>query len=270
MRFRPCLLATICLGFQAAFLPVQSHAADPAVALQKALGSQEPLYKVAPDALAAAVKLCAAADPRHAGAYVALVLRSGRPDADEMAPSLVQAGIDGLGADPNANLIAGIVTSAIYAAPSEVLDIVTAAVKVSPRSAAPAIVTAAIRTVPHPERVVTVNVQRRAALAASNPGNDKQTDYKQVTDGKSVAPPEQKQLTLAEAIVQAALDADPNLSEASLMAAADQGLNVAFATSRPPVLTGILAPIIPVIPATPTAAIGAPAVVFGGPGPVSP
>jgi hypothetical protein len=260
------------VGLQAGLLPMHCVAADPAVVFQKALGSGEPLYKVSPDALAAAVKQCATGDPGHAGAYVALVLRSGRPDADTIAPSIVQAGIDGLGANPNPGHIAGIVRSAIYSAPSEVLDIVTAAVKVSPRSAATAIVSAAVRTVPHLEQMVNVNVQRRAERVAGGAGNDKQTDNKQLADGKSIAPPEQKQLTLAEAIVQAALDADPGLSEASLMAAADQGLTVAFAPDRPPVLTGILAPIAPVIPGSPTAGIAAPATTsgFGAPGPVSP
>ena len=268
MRLRNRLLASLCfLGLQTALLPLQSRAADPSIALQQALGSQEPLYKVPAAALAGAVKECAAADPRHAGTYVALVLRSGRPDADAIAPSLVQAAIQGLGASPKPDYIAGIVRSVIYTTPSEVLDIVTAAVKVSPRGAASDIVIAAVSTVPHPEQMVTVNVQSRAERAAGtsgNAGNDKQ-----LTDGKSISPPEQKQLTLAEAIVQAALDADPSLSEPDLLAAADDGLNFAFATSRPPVLTGVLAPIIPVLPTAPTVVAG-PAVVFTAPGPVSP
>jgi hypothetical protein len=249
MRFRNSLLASICIvGLQVGMVPTQCRAAEPAAILQHALGSQEALYKFSPETLAGAVKRCAGEDPTHAGTYVALVLRSGRPD-------------------PSRDQVAGIVRLSVYSAPSEVLDIVTAAVKASPRSAAPAIVTAAVSTVPHPERLVTVNVERRAARA---PGNDKQTDNKQLADDKSVTPPEQKHLTLAEAIVQAALNADPGLSESSLAAAADNGLNFAFATSRPPVLTGVLAPIIPVLPSIPSTGAGSTSVTFSGPGPVSP
>jgi hypothetical protein len=268
MRFRNSLLASICIvGLQVGMVPTQCRAAEPAAILQHALGSQEALYKFSPETLAGAVKRCAGEDPTHAGTYVALVLRSGRPDADAIAPALVTAAIQGLGADPSRDQVAGIVRLSVYSAPSEVLDIVTAAVKASPRSAAPAIVTAAVSTVPHPERLVTVNVERRAARA---PGNDKQTDNKQLADDKSVTPPEQKHLTLAEAIVQAALNADPGLSESSLAAAADNGLNFAFATSRPPVLTGVLAPIIPVLPSIPSTGAGSTSVTFSGPGPVSP
>jgi hypothetical protein len=262
MRSRPYLLASICLaGIQAAFLPLHSRAADTSAELQQALGSQDPLYKYSSAALQVGVKLAASRDPAHAGRFVDLVLRSGRSDADAIAPSLVQSAIDGLGANPAPNLIADIVRDAAYATPSEVLDIVTAAVKVAPSSAAPAIVTAAVRTVPHPEQLVNVNVQRRALRRV---GNDKELD------NKELPPPEQKQLTLAEAIIQAALAANPSLSEDALMAAADTGLNLAFATSRPPVLTGILAPV-PVLPNPPVvAAPSTTGATFSGPGPVSP
>jgi hypothetical protein len=268
MRFRNHFVTFLCLlGLPFSMVPGQSKAADQGSTLQQVLGSQDPLYKFTPAALGAAIKQCASRDPAHAGGYVVLVLRSGRNDADEIAPSLVTAAIRGLGADPKAGYVAEIVHAAINAAPSEVLDIVTAAVKASPRSIAPAIVTAAVRSVPHPDKLVTMNVQRRAQRAY---GNDKQTDYKQLADGKSLGAPAGKQLTLAEAIVQAALDADPSLSVDSLTAAADNGLNSAFATSRPPVLTGVLAPVIPVLPIGPTTGGITSTPVFTAPGPVSP
>ncbi len=241
------LFAAVALAVQ----PSQSRAADQRAALDQALGSPEPLYKFTPGALEAAVKLCASNDPGQAGATIALVLHSGRNDADAIAPSLVRAAIQGLGVNPKPGIIADIVCSAVKSAPTEVLDIVTAAVKASPRAAAPYIVTAAVSTVPHPESIVTVNVQRRAERAT---GNDKQLD------GKSAGAPVQKQLTLAEAIVQAALDANPDLSANDLTAAADRGLNTAFATTRAPNITRVLGPVIPV---EPTGTVS-------GPGPVSP
>jgi len=248
-------------------------AATPAQELQQALGAGQPLYSASPAELAAAVKLCASRDPGRAGACLALTLRSGRNDADAIAPPLVQAAIQGLGANPKPDLIGSIVGAAVSATPSEVLDIVTAAVKVSPRSTAAAIVAAAVRAVPHPEKLVTINVQSRARLtaAAENQNDYKQSDYKQ-SDYKQTTPGQKQQLTLAEAIVQAALNGDPTLSEDSLTTAADIAITASFATIRPPILTGILAPVAPVIPSNPASAGGATttSITFSGPGPVSP
>ena len=239
-----------------ALLPRQALAADRDAALHQALGSLDPLYKFSPAALAAAVKLCASRDPDHAGVYIALVLNSGRNDADAIAPSLVRAAIQGLGPDPVPSLVAAIVRYAVTATPSEVLDIVTAAVKASPRETAPDIVTAAVSSVPHPEQMVTVNVQRRAERLI---GNDKELDAKQL------AAPAQKQLTLAEAIVQAALDADPGLSEQSLTAAVDGGLNTGIEVNRPTILTEVLPPVSPILPEPPVTPVR-----LIAPGPVSP
>jgi hypothetical protein len=258
MRSRNSLAAsclTLILAF--AFLPGHSRGADREADLQQALGSQDPLYKFSPGEIAAAVKLCASRDPSHAGAYVVLILRSGRNDADAIAPSLVQAAIEGLGADPESSRIGAIVQAAVTAAPTEVLDIVTAAVKASPRTAAPAIVQAGVSSVPHPESLVTVNVQPRARRAA---GSDKEIDGKEAADGKSLGAPTQKQLTLAEAIVQAAVDADPGLSVETLTTTVDEALATVYAGNRPPTLTVVLSPVVPVLPS----------IAFGNPGPVSP
>jgi hypothetical protein len=235
-------LAAACLALtlSIALLPGPSRAADAGSDLQQALGSQAPLYKFPAGDLAAAVKVCASRDPAQAGACVALILQSGRPDADAIAPSLVQAAIQGLGPDPKPSLVAGIVKAAVTAAPSEVLDIVKAAVKASP-GAAPAIVKAAVTSVPHPEDMVSVNSQPRAERL---PGSDKQA-----SDGKSASAPEQL-LTIAEAIVQAAVAADPGLSTDVLTAAMDAALTPAAPApgSPPSSLTVVLAPPTPIIP----------------------
>lgn len=225
-----------------ALSPGQSRAANAELTLRQALGSQEPLYEYSAGDLTAAVRLSASRDPGDAGTCVALIIRSGRNDADAIAPSLVQAAIQGLGPDPKPSVIGGIVQYAVTAAPTEVLDIVTAAVKASPREAAPAIVRAAAGAVPHPESMVTVNFQPRAERVA---GSDKQTGR----DGKSLPAPE-KQLTLAEAIVQAALAADPGLSPDGLTSAVDGAIS-----SPTTINTVVLAPVLPLVP---------------DPGPVSP
>ncbi|HEX4085451.1 MAG TPA: hypothetical protein VHY22_11105 [Chthoniobacteraceae bacterium] len=235
-------------------------AADRYATLDQALGSQEPLYKFSPEALEAAIQRCAGQDPAHAGDYAALVLRSGRNDADAIAPALARSAVEGLGPDPKPVLICNIVRATVKAAPSEVLDIVTAVAKVAPRSAAQEIVTAAVSSLPHPEQMVTVDVQRRADRVANS---DKQTDYKQ-QDYKQL-PAEQKQLTLAEAIVQAVADAFPGIDPSTLAAAA----NVGFTGGQPPFLTTIVPPVTPILaPGGPPP--GGTGAVFGGPGPVSP
>jgi hypothetical protein len=253
------ILATLCVTAALGFLMLpQGLAADRATTLQQALGSGQPLYKASPADVAAAVRQCAAGDPRHAGVYVSVVLLSGRPDADAIAPGIASAAILGLGANPRPDDISAVVAAAVKSAPSEVLDIVTACVKVSPRSAAPAIVAAAVANVPNPSKMVTVNFQRRAERVATSDKQDgKETDHKEVSDGKSVAP-ESKQLTLAEAIVQAAIDADPGLAVADLQPGIDGGI---ASQSPPPTSTGVFPP----VPPTPPSGPG-----FGGPGAVSP
>ena len=256
MRFRTSLLAFLCFALVSiVWLPHQSFAVDQDAAFQQALGSQDPLYKFSPAALTVAVKLCSSRDPSHAGSYVALVLHSGRTDAAAIAPALVKAAIQGLGVDPRPALVGNIVRASVTAAPSEVLPIVSAAIKASPRSAAPAIVTAAVKSVPHPEKTVTVTLPPVAGRAY---GDDKQIDGKEVED-KQLAASQGKTLTLAEAIVQTALAADPSLSADALAAAADEGFasNLSPNPPAPPgILTTVLNPVIPILPT--------------GPGPVSP
>ena len=178
-----CLVAALSLA-----LPAASRAAGQDAALHQALGSREPLFKFSPAELEAAVKLCAARDPGHAGGYITIILRSGRNDADAIAPALVRSAIQGLGTDPQRGLIGAIVQAAVKAAPTEVLDIVTAAVKASPRPAAREIVTAAISAVPHPDRLVTINVQRRVQRVVR--------EGKELAEKELAPEPEQKQLTL--------------------------------------------------------------------------
>ena len=262
MRIRNRLLSPLCVvGLSLGLLPRQSPAVDQDSALERALGSQQPLYKFSPAAVEAAVKLCASRDPGHAGVYVVMILHSGRTDAAAIAPSLVKAAIQGLGADPRPGLVADIVHASVTTAPSEVLPIVAAAVTSSPRSAGPGIVSAAIKAVPHPEQIVSVKLPPVTERAN---GDGKQFDDKQL------AAPTEKLLTLAEAIVQTALAADPGLSENALSAAVDQGLISVLAPNRPAVLTTVLTSVLPV-PIVSTGGGGGGGIsTLAAPGPVSP
>jgi hypothetical protein len=263
---RPRLI--LCLAASLPLCATIAKAASPADLLQQALGGNEPVFQAPAADLAGAIKTCATESPSQAGACIAVALRAGRNDSDSVAPSLAAAAIQGLGKSARPAAIASVVKAAVSAAPSEVLDIVTASVKAAPRGSGPAIVTAAVSAVPHPDKVVTVNLERRAALNAvgEKQGAGKAAADGKETDGKDLTGSE-KQLTLAEAIVQAAMDADPSLSQDALTAAADTGMNPdSFQT---PVLTGVLAPVTPVIPG-PGGESGGGSIVFGGPGPVSP
>jgi len=250
-----CFIAVVAVVLA---LPAREcRAADTAGTLQQALGSAQPIYKCTEGALIAATKVCAASDPGHAGDYIVLILQSGRRDSGIIAPALVQAAIQGLGPNPNANLIAGIIRAAVKATPEQVLDIVGVAVKASPRSAAPAIVSAAVMSVPHPDQMVTMDYGR---VETTSYTSDKQSDFKQV-DYKDIVPAE-KQLTLADAIVQAAMDADPSLSQDELTSAVNEGIG-----GTPTTLTTVLAPGIPIPLGDPPGGGGGG---FNAPGPVSP
>ena len=241
MRFQNWLTVSFCLTLFW-LPPLGARAAEIATTLQQAAGSSQPIYKIPAAAITSAVQVCASRDPLHAGDYVVLVLKSGRNDADAIAPGLVGAAIHGLGAETSNALIGAIVHDAVGAAPTEVLDIVTAAVKASPRSAAPTIVRAATSAVPHPDQVITVNFQRRLERIASD---GKDSDYK---SGDKQLATEHRQETIAEAIVQAALDADPSLSPGTLTASVDTILGPQQ-PAPPSIPVVVLAPVIPVPPA---------------------
>ena len=97
--------------------------------------------------------------------------------ADENA-ARVAAAIQALGANPATKQISAIVFKAVRSSPDSVLPIVDAAVRVSPRAAAPEIVIAATAGVPNPWKKVTY--RRIAAPKATEPA----PDFKSSTDHK--------------------------------------------------------------------------------------
>ena len=148
-------------------------------------------------------------------------------EAGQRAAAATAAAIEALGANPSTRQISNIVFKAVRNSPADVLLIVRATVLASPQAAAPEIVTAATAAVPDPWKKVAYHRITSPVVKKSAP------DFKGGPDGKRTAAPggpgakspaEDPALTLAEAIVRTALDAQSGLSLASLQSAADIAL----------------------------------------------
>ena len=165
-------------------------------------------------------------------------------EAGRRAATETVAAIEALGAHPATRQISNIVFKAVRTSPASVLPIVHAAVLASPQAAAAEIVTAATAAVPDPWKKVIYHRISAPNLKKSAPDFKGTPDGKQSADGKRTLdlagrnpdskpdpgrkPPaaiEDPTLTLAEAIVRTALDAQPGLSLPDIQSAADLALN---------------------------------------------
>ncbi|MCX6979530.1 MAG: hypothetical protein NTV08_02085 [Verrucomicrobia bacterium] len=151
-------------------------------------------------------------------------------EVGQHAAAGVAAAIEALGANPSTRLISNIVFNAVRKSPADVLPIVHTAVLASPQAAAPEIVTAATAAVPDPWKKVVYQRITSPVVKKSAPDFKAGPDGKEIADGKRTAAPggpgakskpEDPTLTLAEAIVRTALDAQPGLSLSALQSAAD-------------------------------------------------
>lgn len=219
---------------------------------------------------------CVSADRPHAGEYVKAALSSGRNDSDAIAPAVVKAAIMAVLETPQPARggttgqvkaeIGSIVSAAVKATPSQVLKIVSAAVKASSPDAASVIVTAAVQSVPNP----AIRVSRRNAQLQDGKDAGKEVGEREVAPADAFEPfgpktpgtpatglaPGQPGLTLAEAIVQVALQSAPGIDPGSLNAAATLGLRGVVLNPVQPWSTGVvavtpvevLAPTVPILP----------------------
>jgi len=155
---------------------------------------------------AAAVFKEVSASPSKAPAIAAAALQPADRVTPRLAAQVTRAAITALGANPAASRIAAIVHAEVKAAPDRVLDIVRAAVTVSPREAAEEIAASAVLAVPDPWRRV---VYTRTATPQPRGERDYkgEPDFKGEPDYKDPARGEAIPMTLAEAIVQTALEA---------------------------------------------------------------
>ena len=130
---------------------------------------------------------------------------------------LTTAAIQGLGPSATARQIAALVFAAVRAVPGSVLEITRAAILASPNADAKEIVAAAVSGVPNPWK----EVRYHRYVATPEKGAE---DFKEEKARELAAAAPGEPMTLAEAIVQTALDARSGLDPAGLQAAADLAL----------------------------------------------
>ena len=164
--------------------------------------------------VSAALRGDVSSSPQNAPKILANALRAAGPEAAGQAARLTTAAIQGLGPNATAKQIGNIVFAAVRAVPGSVLEITRAAVLASPNADAPEIVSAAVSASPNPWKEVTYH----RYIPPPDKGDAK--------DDKAVERMEEpgKTMTLAEAIVQTALDSRSGLDAAGLQAAADLAL----------------------------------------------
>jgi len=176
-----------------------------------------------------------AVTPGSAPAMVARTLKAAGANVSSVAGPVTQAAIQGLGPGASSKQIVAIVYSAVHTAPDSALQIVRAAVSLAPKSA-PQIAAAAALAVPDPWKEVHyhrgpqpgVGAPVATPIMARERDFKSERDYKSPVEGASSNPPDPSvvtdpgdPMTLAEAIVQAAVDAggDPGATQSAVDAA---------------------------------------------------
>ncbi|MDR3404549.1 MAG: hypothetical protein P4L99_18755 [Chthoniobacter sp.] len=180
-----------------------------------------------------------AANTSSAPAAINRTLKTAGPNAASIAGPATISAIQSLGADATSKQIAAIVYAAVRATPDNALRIVRAAVSVAP-NAAPEIAAAAARAVPNPWKEVRYQRGTPPETAPQDtvPQNgvplaiNREPDFKSTVDPSFLdalsavldpaAPGDP--MSLAEAIVQTAVDAHSGVSLAAVQGAVDVAL----------------------------------------------
>jgi len=171
----------------------------------------------------AALQSEVAAAPKSAPQVVVRALQAAGDAAPAQAGVITAAAIAGLGPAPSSAQVARVVNAAVRALPDSAIEIVRAAVATAPAEAADEIVAAALTALPDPWKQVFYT-------RVSAPIRTGERDFKGEPDfkggpgavtglpggGVQGAP-----MTMAEAVVQAALDARSGLSAPALFAVAE-------------------------------------------------
>ncbi|MEP6668712.1 MAG: hypothetical protein ABJF10_06140 [Chthoniobacter sp.] len=184
--------------------------------------------------ITAALQQEVAANTASAPAAINRTLKAAGPNAASLAGPATIAAIQSLGADATSKQIAAIVFAAVRAVPDSALRIVRAAVSTAP-NAAPEIAAAAARAVPNPWKEVRY---QQGAPPATSPQNttllagNREPDFKSTVDPTFLdalaavldpaAPGDP--MSLAEAIVQTAVDTNSSVSLAAVQGAVDAAL----------------------------------------------
>lgn len=216
MRGLKLFLVAACLSFCAGAV----YSAQTVTALVESHLKDSTILNASVGKLSPAVVASVSETPQKAPEIVYAVLAGGRADSDAIASMIVTAAIQGLPKPPSSLLIAQIVEAAVKATPDSVLKIVKAAVHASPQEAAPAIVRSAVASLPNPDELGDLSSEPQQVSLKGF----KDWDYKDTAPAKNDA------TTPAEKILQAALQADPNLDPTVLQTAVNQGLEIQTST----------------------------------------
>ncbi len=138
--------------------------------------------------------------------------------------------VESLGPRPGSTQVSKVVFAAVRAVPERVLDIVRAAVVAAPASEADAICAAAVLAIPDPWKIVMYSKARSVAPARGGERDFKgEPDFKGERDFKggpadsdpTASLADGRAMTVAEAVIQTALDARADLAPSAIYAAVE-------------------------------------------------
>lgn len=168
-----------------------------------------------------------AADPQSAPQLIVRAFHAAGEAAPSRAGVITAAVVSNLGSQPSKGLIGRVVNAAVRTLPDSAVEIVRAAVASAPAEAAETIVASAIAALPDPWKVVMYQaggIRRTEPDYKGGPEYKGEPDYKGGPDYRSGPG---TPMTIAEAIVQAALDSRAGLGATALYAAAEAVLRTA-------------------------------------------
>ncbi len=161
-------------------------------------------------------------NPASAPSVITRAFQSGSAVSPHRAFEVTTAVVEGLGSSMTGKQVGAAVHAGVLAAPDRVLEIVRAAVIAAPAEAAEDITTAAVAAVKNPWEMVIYHragspTRRGEPDFKGEPDYKGEPDFKGEPDYKDAGTP----MTLAEAIVQTALDARSGLNAVALYAAVE-------------------------------------------------
>jgi len=188
----------------------QAKSEAPAAIVEKELGGQ--ILEAKPSALEKAIAASIREDRKDSDKFAPAVLKSGRADANAIAPFLVVASIQALGKEIKESELTSLIYASVKATPDAVLEIVAAASREVPQNMVEAIASAAINAVPDPYKMVEYrkNLSTGHKFAANK---DFKGSYKDTPEPGMAE-------TLSEAIIDTAADAS-GIDRSVLVAAAN-------------------------------------------------
>ena len=206
--------------------------------LEAQIGSD--LLSAKSSALESAVIHCIHENRKGYAQYAPTILKSGRADANAMAPFLVIASVQGLGKEITEREVTGIVYETVKATPDVVLEIVDAAARNVPLKMVPAVVSAAVNAVPDPYKIVPAVGRRPAGSYARTIARIADPSFKGKVDLKEIRGPKDEPYAptgtepLAQAIVDTAINASGATDPGDIIAAADPVLLLGSAVLTSP------------------------------------